>query len=88
MDELKENEKMIEPINMNESKRNDENSVQHENLNQHNFCSLNLDNPENWKDIHINQKMRDFLVEMGIKRVDDILFLKNSQGRYSKIITI
>ncbi|XP_022859067.1 zinc finger MYM-type protein 1-like, partial [Olea europaea var. sylvestris] len=80
VDEQKENKEIIEPENMDESKQNDENHVQHEDLNQENCFSLNFNDPGNWKDIHIDQKIRDFLVEVGPKRVDDIFIPRDNKG--------
>ncbi|XP_022843386.1 zinc finger MYM-type protein 1-like [Olea europaea var. sylvestris] len=82
VDEQKENKEIIEPENMDESKQNDENHVQHEDLNQENCFSLNFNDPGNWKDIHIDQKIRNFLVEVGPKRVDDIFFPRDNKGRH------
>ncbi|XP_022850564.1 zinc finger MYM-type protein 5-like [Olea europaea var. sylvestris] len=82
MDERKENEEVIEPANVCESKQNDENNVQHEDLNQDNYFSLNFEDLGNWKDVHIDQKTRDILVEMDPKIVDNILFPKDSQVRH------
>lgn len=42
--------------------------------------SLNLDDPGNWK--IIDQRTRDYLVERGPKRVDDISFSKDCTNRH------
>ncbi|XP_022875782.1 uncharacterized protein LOC111394258 [Olea europaea var. sylvestris] len=76
---LKENEEIIDYANV---KQNDEDNVQHEDLNQENCFSLNFKDYGNWKDVRIDQKIRDFMVEIGPKKIDYILFPKDNQGRH------
>ncbi|KAL2524341.1 putative HAT dimerization domain [Abeliophyllum distichum] len=62
-----------EPASVKELEENDK--VQLEAINEDDCFSLNFEDPGNWKEI--DQKMRDYLVEIGPKRVDGILFPKD-----------
>ncbi|XP_022843275.1 zinc finger MYM-type protein 1-like [Olea europaea var. sylvestris] len=48
--------------------------------------SLNLDDPRNWK--IIDQRIRDYLVERGPKRVDDISFPKDYASHEEQMLLI
>ncbi|XP_042415429.1 zinc finger MYM-type protein 1-like [Zingiber officinale] len=71
-----ENEELVEAANFIESNENLEEDSQHEKLDS----TLNLQDPENWN--NISQKLRDYLIEMGPKRVNDFLFPKDSNNRH------
>ncbi|XP_042391681.1 zinc finger MYM-type protein 1-like [Zingiber officinale] len=71
-----ENEELVEAANLIESNENLEEDSQPEKLNS----IMNLEDPGNWN--NIDQKLRDYLIEMGPKRVNDFLFPKDSNNRY------
>ncbi|XP_042396762.1 zinc finger MYM-type protein 5-like [Zingiber officinale] len=71
-----ENEELVEAANLIESNENLEEDSQPEKLNS----TMNLEDPGNWN--NIDQKLRDYLIEMSPKRVNDFLFPKDSNNRH------
>ncbi|KAK2655261.1 hypothetical protein Ddye_008313 [Dipteronia dyeriana] len=82
-----DNEELIQPINENDHgepnqhvNEEDNEDVQNVDVSEELVFPLNIDDPRNWDNIH--QNVKDFLVERGPKRDNDVIFPKDNLGRH------
>ncbi|KAK2655240.1 hypothetical protein Ddye_008292 [Dipteronia dyeriana] len=81
----KDDEELIQHINENDHgepnqhvNEEDNEDVQNVDISEELVFPLNIDDPGNWDNIH--QNVRDFLVERGPKRDNDVIFPKDNLG--------